>query len=283
MDHYESSITIAIVSYNSYDAINRCMSGIIKSQAYPVIVVDNASSDGSAQKLKNGYPYIQVIKSTRNLGYGRAANLAISRATTPYVFLVNPDLKLTLEAMARLELLVRSLEPSPTVLAPAVRPKDHVCQGVVRRNWVIGAAMLFDVSRLKEVGLFDENIFLFSEETDLCLRIRKAGQHIMLDTDTYIEHLSGQSSTPSPSIEDLKNWHFAWSHMYFYHKHNLDKGKKNPYRVVAIYWLKSMIATNREKRAKYRARFLGARSFLRGAPAILPGGSPQWPRLRRGG
>lgn len=272
-------VTIAIVCYNSYDAINNCMSDLIDSQAYPVIIVDNASTDGSAEKLKTRYPHVQLIEPSHNLGYGRAANLALKEANTPYVFVANPDLKLGVDAVRHLQTTLSTLDSKPTVLAPAIKSDDHLHQGVVKRNKIVGAAMLFDVAQLKKVGFFDENIFLFSEETDLCLRIREAGQLLMLDTDIYVEHLSRQSTKPSPSIDALKNWHFAWSHMYFYHKHGLAKGRKNPSRVVFMYWLKSIFAINPRKRAMYRSRFLGARSFMRGEPAILPDGSPQWPRI----
>ncbi|NVD35546.1 glycosyltransferase family 2 protein [Marinobacter lutaoensis] len=274
-----SSVTVAIVSYNSYDTIRNCMSDLIQSQAYPITIVDNASPDQSAQKLKSRYPHITVIESSRNLGYGGAANLALARATTPFVLLVNPDLKLTVEAVGRLESVVNKKNVNATLLAPAVQKKDHIRQGLVKRRWVIGAAMLFDMSRLKKIGFFDEKIFLFSEETDLCFRIRKAGQEIILDTDTYIEHLSGRSSTPSPVIEDLKNWHFGWSQLYFHDKHGLATGKKNPYRVSILYFIKSLVSLKAEKRVQYKARFLGARAYLRGEPAILPDGTPQWPRL----
>lgn len=271
----DTRLTIAIVSYKSYDVICTCLSELVDSNAFPVVIVDNASPDGASEKLRSRFPNANVIRAAQNVGYGRAANLALKACTSPYLLLINPDLKASSVAVRQLFQRMLETSGSVTLLAPAVATKDFLKQGLVDRKWVIGAAMMFDVMRLREVGFFDENIFLFAEETDLCQRLRAAGHRIVLDSDIYIEHLYRQSSAPDPGIEYLKDWHFAWSRMYYYNKHGLANGKKSPYRLLTKYLVKYMFATNAAKRSRYKARVLGALAFMRGEHAFLADGTPQ--------
>jgi len=277
MNEKIEDLTIAIVSYNSYPTIVDCMDAFIKECPSQFVIVDNNSPDNSSEKLRNRYPGVKVITSENNIGYGRAANLAAKHTTTRYLFLVNPDLKLTKKATIDLLEGMLNTTPHPSIMAPAVRPEDHLHRGIEDRRWLIGAALLMDLDALEDIGLFDESIFLFSEETDLCYRAKKQGHRLALDTNIYIQHLLGQSSTPDPKVDELKNWHFAWSHMYFYQKHGLAEGKKNPYRVKALYFIKWITATSPEKRLKYKSRLKGTSAYLRGQKAFKENDTPYWP------
>lgn len=272
-------LTVAIISYNSFNTIEACLSELIDSNRFPVTIVDNASTDGSADKLKKRYPNANILESDINLGYGRAANLAIKECGTRYFFLVNPDLKAAPDAVEQLLTTCRKLDDSTALVAPSVQKETHTNSGLQQQPWVIGAAMLFNLHAMKPIGYFDENIFLFSEETDLCKRIINAGLKIYLDSDIYIEHLYRQSSTPSKATEALKDWHQGWSRMYYRHKYGEDHGKQNPYRVTGLYWLKYRLATNPEKKQRYKYRYLGSLAFLKGKPAIAPNGAPFVPSL----
>lgn len=273
----ENDLTIAIVSYNSFSAIASCLSELIDSNKYPIIIVDNASTDNSADLLKQRFPKAEIIKSEVNLGYGRAANTAIQYCTTKYFFLINPDLKATSSLVANLLNTFHTLSDDVALLAPATAENVYTKSGLLEKDWVIGAAMVFNLDTLKKVGYFDENIFLFSEETDLCKRIKDAKYKILLDSNIYIEHLYRQSSTPNKETEALKDWHQAWSKRYFHHKHGTDVGKNNPVRIVAQYYLKYILATDSEKRLRYKYRFLGALAFLKGIPAYDDNGEPHVP------
>ncbi len=124
------------------------------------VIVDNNSPDSSSEKLRSRYPGVKVITSPNNIGYGRAANLAAKHTTTRYLFLVNPDLKLTKNATIELLEGMFNITPRPSIMAPAVRPEDHLNKGIEDRRWLIGAALLMDLDALKDVGLFDERFFL---------------------------------------------------------------------------------------------------------------------------
>lgn len=256
-------LTIAIVSYNSYDAITKCLDDLITSGQFPVIIIDNASTDGSSDKLATRYPNAMVISSDVNLGYGRGANLAIKSCSTQYLFLVNPDLKATPEKTAQLFETFKTLPDDVALLAPSADPKTHTNEGLVEKDWVIGAAMMFNLKAMKPIGFFDENIFLFFEETDLCIRIRNNGYRILLDSGLHMEHLYRQSSTPNAETEALKDWHYGWSKLYFQNKHGLDTGKKNKYRTVSKYLLKYLAAPTPEKRNRYKNRLKGCWGFIK--------------------
>lgn len=271
----DPDLTVIIVSYNSFDTIQRCLDAWLSNPTYPIIVVDNASTDSSASKIRDRYPAVTVMAEPINLGYGRAANRALLQVNTPYALLLNPDILATEEQARQLVERAKALGPELALLAPAVKRKDYTQRGLLKRDWVIGAAMLFNMRVLERVGLFDEEIFLFSEETDLCKRIRAQNLDIYLDTDLFMDHLYKQSSTPSEQIEHLKNWHMGWSRAYYRRKHGLNIGKKAEWRVVANYFLKWLLATNPEKRNLYRARLAGTQAFLRGEPAFLADGQPR--------
>ncbi|MDY0005789.1 MAG: glycosyltransferase family 2 protein [Spongiibacteraceae bacterium] len=278
-----SLLTIGIVSYNSHQVLSACMQELLGKPQYRTLIIDNASTDQSAARLQAMFPDIEVIPLPHNIGYGRAANVGIAEAKTKYFLLLNPDLQITTADIDRLFDRALSLGEDVALLAPAVERRDYLQQGLLDRDWVIGAAMLFNLTALSPLGLFDENIFLFSEETDLCIRIRRAGLRIALDSDLFVNHLYRQSTPSSPEIEELKNWHIAWSNCYVLSKHGLATGKKHPYRLLVIYLVKMLTSTSRFKRVRYRTRLSGTWAFISGQSAFLPDGTAQHAPRRQAG
>lgn len=268
-------LTIIVVSFNSAKTLITCQSELLASGRFPVIVVDNASTDGSAETLASCFPQVRVMRMERNLGYGRAANRALAEVGTPYAFLLNPDLEANVASVqAMLDFAVGQGDRG-SLFAPAVVARDHQRRGAVSRQWVIGAALLFRMDAFREKGFFDENIFLFSEETDLCKRLITAGERILLNTDVHIHHLKGQSALPNPKIDALKNWHRGWSKMYYLHKHGLIAGWWPPRRMCLRYAVKAVLAANAVKRNQYAARASGMLAYLRGEKAFLADGRGQ--------
>jgi N-acetylglucosaminyl-diphospho-decaprenol L-rhamnosyltransferase len=136
-------------------------------------------------------------------------------------------------------------------------------QGSIVVNYLIGAFLLFKYDVLKENGFFDENLFLFYEEKDLELRLIKSGYELILQSDFYVEHLKSASSGTSTQIYFLRNWHVAWSNLYYLYKHNIITNKLSGYTLLFKYGLKYLINRGR-KRIKYKARFFGAISYMKG-------------------
>lgn len=265
-------ITLLIVSFNSASTLMRCQGELLASGRFPVIVIDNASTDGSADRIADAYPAVRVLRMERNLGYGRAANRGLAEVDTPYAFLLNPDLEVTADGVQAMLDFAQTHAAEASLFAPAVVERDARHEGAMPREWIIGAAMLFKLKDFDEVGFFDENIFLFYEETDLCRRLRQRGQRILLNTDVHMHHLGGQSSRPNPKVEALKNWHRGWSYLYYLRKHGLIQGWWAPRRLYLRYVLKALLATNPAKRALYQCRASGVRACLANIPAYTADG-----------
>lgn len=269
------SITVIIVSYNSFETLQRCMHDWLSNPSCQIVIVDNASTDDTANQIREHYPQITLLQQEINLGYGRGANRALASVTTPYAILLNPDLYAKEADISKLVDRARELTDNFAILAPAVREKDYLKTGVIARKWVIGAAMLFNMPVLQKIGLFDENIFLFSEETDLCMRAKNENLGIFIDSDVYIQHLLNQSSAPSIEVERLKNWHKGWSRTYYRNKHGLNTGKRANWRVALKYALKSIFSLSKLKRFQNRYRLSGTLAYLKGESAFTADGKPK--------
>jgi GT2 family glycosyltransferase len=261
-------LTIIIISYNSFEVLLRCQAALLQGKEFPILVIDNASSDGSADKLSCRFPAVEVLPLAQNLGYGRAANLGLGRVKTRYALLLNPDLIVQPDEIKRLLSAAISDDIRTVLWGPAVREKDLTGQSVVHVDKINGSAMLFDMERIQKVGLFDENIFLFFEETDLCYRIIQAGFRIGQCRDVFFRHLWQQSTPETPRIQYLKDWHYGWSYGYFLTKHRLDPKRQKIRRLYWRYRLRSWFSFCAKKRRQYRARKDGLFAFIQGGSAF---------------
>jgi len=273
-------LTIVVVSYHSHKPIRANLTGILSMPEFNSIIVDNAATEDSNQKLSQLGTNASVISNGVNNGYGRAANIGIKRAGTPYVLLLNPDLKADVESVQKLLDHAREDTNSNTAIwAPATLWKDYQESGTAEAiQWVSGSAMLFNREKILKLGGFDENIFLFAEDTDLCQRIIQAGMGIILFHDILFEHDVGQSSPPSPETEYLKWWHFGWSQCYRMVKHGSVTLWRNPMRKQLSYRIHALLSLNPRKRLKWRAKADGAKAYRCGMPAFRVDGSPQMSR-----
>jgi hypothetical protein len=194
-----------------------------------VFIVDSASTDGSTLALQAQFPQATYIYSPQNIGFGPANNLALRRATGEFILLLNPD---TLVHPGAIESLLRFMAQHPDAGAAASRllnpdgSLQHSCSpeptlkgeflrlfhlGGVRpdgyypmETWdpdaprpvdvILGACMMLRKSVLDQVGYFDEQFFMYNEETDLCRRIRQAGWKVYWAPQAQVTHYGGQST-----------------------------------------------------------------------------------------
>jgi GT2 family glycosyltransferase len=268
-------LTIIIISFNSAGIIDQCQPDLLNSDRFRIHVVDNASPDGSAGILQNKFPHIDVIELEQNIGYGRAANVGLNKADTSYALLLNPDLKAAPDDIERLLAHAQSDPSNTAIWGPASLKEDFTGDPPQEVKWISGCAMLFDMEKLRKIGFFDENIFLFAEETELCERTVKAGYKIKLCRDVYFDHLVSQGSTPNPQVEYMKWWHFGWSQCYLLTKHGHETWYKNRYRKLINYRLHSFTSASSFKRMKWRAKAEGALAFIRGLKAFDENGLPR--------
>ncbi len=271
-------LSVVIVTFNSREVIGECLKSIGDS-AREIIVVDNASTDDTQDVVADflqQHPEnrIRCVQNSENIGYGRAANQGLQEAQTRYALLINPDIRIVGDQLQELRNHAH-LAPvvAPDVITDSGRSEQKLstdsdgtlpdyCEG----PWVVGAAMLFD---RETAPRFDENIFLFFEETDLCRRVDK----IVVLPAIRVTHQSGHSSGNSLPVEYLKGWHCAWSRHYFRRKHDINHSVTIYLATKCLQWCCSV--GNRQKQTKYGSRIAGTVAWLRGQSAFEFTAPPQ--------
>lgn len=230
-------LTIIIVSYNTVALLRDCLSSIepqIGSND-EVVVVDNASSDGSPEMVRSDYPNAMLIASKDNLGFGKANNLGLSRAKGEMIWLLNPDTRIepcALGAAATFMIQNPAIGMAGTALInPDGSPQSSVeyrypGQRYARSilgdlpgeiAWILGASIIAWRNVMNSIGGFDERFFLYGEDLDLSLTVRKAGWPIGFIKDSVVMHYGGESertNTPEAVMEKKFN-----AEMVFYRKH----------------------------------------------------------------
>ena len=223
-------ISIIIVNWNTKELLRNCIASVaetVRGLSYEVIVVDNASSDGSVAMLRDQFPGVIVLENPENRGFGAANNRAMRIMKGRYALLLNSDAVLCEDALKRLfsfmeshpeagmacgQLLHKdgskqnSIAGFPRLLTllmnvslleclfPARFPsKRHNHEGPLEVDSCIGACLMVRKAAIDEVGMFDERYFFFFEETDWALQMRRAGWKSFHIPEARIYHLQGQS------------------------------------------------------------------------------------------
>ncbi len=234
---------IVVVSYNTRRLTADCLDSVYRAlAAFPldahVWVVDNASTDGSAQMIRERFPQATLVASEENLGFARGTNLGLERmaaeADAPrYALLLNPD---TLVAEDALSLMVTFLDEHPEAGVAGAqlqygdgsfqhgafhfptlwmaffdfwmihhRLLDSRLNGRYPRRLYaagepfpidhpLGAALMIRWETVRQVGMLDPEFFMYCEEIDWCIRVKKAGWRIYCVPQARITHLAGQST-----------------------------------------------------------------------------------------
>lgn len=225
-------VTVVIVSYNSAHCLAR--QGELLHACPHVIVVDNGSSDGSPDVARRHLPQARVLALPRNLGFGAANNRGLAQVRTPLALLLNPDCEMGAEAVRALVDVARRW-PEAAIVAPQLveahgtpevnyrfaltdwPAKGPGAEGECCVGFVCGAAMLWRLARFEGVGGFDERFFLYYEDDDLCLRLRRAGRPMLIAPQVRARHRSrGSVRGRQPwRAECLRGYHHAQSKLIF--------------------------------------------------------------------
>jgi GT2 family glycosyltransferase len=225
MNNFEKSITFVIVSFRSGHIIEKCIQSI--NPDIKILIVENSDNTQVKNYLENKFLNVEVIVAQENLGYGKGNNLGISKVSTQYAFILNPDAILEencLEELYKAQLL---LKDDFVILAPNLlnnfgyflNQSNNLKKEILEVDYVKGFAMLINLKKINLKELFDENFFLFLEEIDLCKRIKNNGGKIFVVQNSKIQHLGKQASDNTLNIELCRNWHWMWSLFYYNYKH----------------------------------------------------------------
>ena len=224
-------------------------------RAPEVIVADNASTDGSVAMLRDRFPRVDVVESTENLGFARASNLCWQRAKSSLVLFLNSDTVVPKGALARMvALMSEQRHANVGALGPLLKNADGSIQmsfgnmmslsaelhqkilnagygngrgplrGYVENrharertvDWVSGACLLTRRELLERIGGFDEEFFLYSEDVDLCARLRAQGARVLFTPEVEITHHRGRSAEKDRNKAFVESQR---SRLHFYAKH----------------------------------------------------------------
>lgn len=230
----EPQLSVVIVSYRCARVLSECLQSLYRSAKAPeveVIVVDNASADGTAELMSSAFPHVTFIENAQNVGFPAANNQGIVSSRAESILLLNPDTVVYDGAIERLiecfasepknkivGLNVRNVDGSAQNTVHLVRPAaiDFVAEqsGVLRRHvpvwdrdaaeraspetelrsvgWVSGAALAFTKSIVERVGMLDEDMF-WAEDLDFCARAAEAGIPILYLSSAKVMHYGGES------------------------------------------------------------------------------------------
>lgn len=243
-------LSIIILSWNTAALLADCLRSIpdgARDLTYDVIVVDNASTDGSAERVANDFPEVKLIRNRQNVGYARGNNQGLAASSGRYVLLLNSDTRLKPQALTQLVAFMEQQRDagavSPRLVLPGGEPQAFafggdpsigylIKRGVYRLlwrrpihdwrttqiqtvDWVSGACLLTRREVLEQIGGLDENIFMYFEDADWCKRIRAAGWAIYFNPQIEIVHLGGQSLKQNPAAR--RGYYRSLD--YYYRKH----------------------------------------------------------------
>ena len=286
MELEKASVVAVVVAHDSAKWLPQCIAALVRD--VPVVVIDNASSDASVACAQRAGAH--VILNTQNEGYGRANNQGVRAARmAEWCLVINPDAVVDRNCLSTLLEAARQ-NPNAAVLAPRLvepdgrhfvhsesvlsdaasthaqaedRPDDHQLV-----PFVSGACFLVKRSAFLSVGGFDERIFLFYEDDDLCLRLREAGFELLLVGDAVARHARGTSTAPGPGHIFRNRWHQAWSRSYVCRKHGVrDDGRmvliRNGLKLIAV-----LPTLNRRRIERYAGSAAGAWARLRNRSAL---------------
>ncbi len=282
----EDDVVAIVVTFDSAKVLGVCIEALDENRL-PAIVVDNASSDGSAELARQSGA--RVIRNPVNEGYGRANNRGATAASSPWLLIVNPDVALDPGTVDRL-LDAAKRYPDAGILAPRIVEPDgrfffqarsliapylpnpggrlSLPEGDCCAPFLSGACFMIRRELFLRLGGFDERIFLFYEDDDLCRRVADAGYALVHVHSGVARHLRGGSSERRPGRVFTARWHLAWSRAYVSRKYGLPTGAAQMVLVNGAKALLACLTLRRSLVERYAGSAAGALAFLRGRTAL---------------
>jgi hypothetical protein len=254
-----SILSVIIVNFNGGRIVRECLEHLWPQleDGWEVLLVDNASTDGSAAGLEEAYQGLSVIRNARNVGFARANNQAIRLSRGDYVLLLNPDVSITPGALATAlahlgahpdvsilgpKILLPGGRPDPAARRSFKTPETYLYKMTGLSRWfphhprfgryylsylredeiadidsVVGAFLLIRRSVIDAIGMLDERFFMYCEDEDWCWRAKQAGGRVVYHPGVVVHHRKG-SSTRSVPLRMAYHWHRS---LYLFHRKNI--------------------------------------------------------------
>jgi hypothetical protein len=239
-------LSIVIVNWNTSALLIQCLDSIYQAVprlTFEIIVVDNGSTDDSVSAICNKFPDVRIISNDLNLGFAKANNQGLAAGRGRYFLLLNSDTLVLPDALNRL-VAVADHNPGVGIIGPKLLNMDGTLQKswatfptfwseLIGKNfrrrhsvansqfayevdWIMGACMLVRSEIVTDVGMLDEDYFMYSEETDWCYRTKRKGWKVWYLSNSEIYHLGGGSANRSNLTQLVLLYR---SKIFFFRKH----------------------------------------------------------------
>lgn len=243
-------LSILIVSHNTRADLERCLQSLHQAPprtSHEIVVIDNASEDGSVAAVESQWPAVRVIPLDSNVGFARANNAGFRQTQGELVLLLNSDTVVPAGSIDELARQIGEL-PGATIVGPRLvdgdgaaelsfgrmmAPFSELRQKLLLRagqarieemtsrpqlvDWVSGACLLVRRGEAQAAGFFDERYFIYCEDVDFCAAIRARGGRAYFTPTAQVTHLRGRSRAVNPSATEAA---YRKSHLAFYQKHH---------------------------------------------------------------
>jgi N-acetylglucosaminyl-diphospho-decaprenol L-rhamnosyltransferase len=248
-----NEVTLSIVSYCQKELLRRCLAQLERLKCiheWETIVVDNCSTDGSADMVEKHYPWAKLVRLGENIGFAGGHSLAYRTSSAPVFVVLNPDVIVLPDSIERL-LQALALHPRAAIAGPCLLNPDGSCQFSARRfytwrtvlwrrlplpgrtkvhnyhlmmdvkpnrviqvDWILGAAMAIRRSAFGTSGLFDTRYRLYFEDVDLCYFAQRRGWHVIYCPESRMIHDHQRSSAKKifsqATMKHIESWIKFW-------------------------------------------------------------------------
>lgn len=248
------NLSVLIVNLNTAKFLYQCLTSIYGNTYTEIIVVDNASQDDSVKIVKNNFPTVKLIENDKNVGFSVANNQGLSESSGEYILLLNSD---TIVKDQAIEKMMNFLENNPNAgaIGPKLLSKDNeiqrsffrfpslICEMFYRYpfkefkisknysisyhdwqtlkikevDWISGACLMLKRKVINKIGFLDPDYFLYFEDVDICLRIKKAGYKVYYYPEAEVIHI-GQRSSRTEFSFIISEW--QKSRLLYFKKHH---------------------------------------------------------------
>lgn len=229
-------ITIVIISYNSTDLVKNYIKNL--SKKIPFLIIENSRDKKLKDYLEKNYKNVKVLIPKKNLGYGAGLNLGIKESRTKFVYCSTVDVVINNDnffLLNKYKNILRNfgilagtfrnqkIYKNYDVKEPKIINKNLLKMGIKEVDVINGSGFLLNKKILKEkkiFKLFDENIFLYFEDVDSSLRLRKHNLKLFVSSKIKFENKDREIDNLDYSLKYKisRNWHYCWSKFYFYKK-----------------------------------------------------------------
>ncbi len=235
-------VSVIVLNYNGASSIQKCVGSVFAQSYSPteIILVDNNSSDGSADVVQRSFPDLKIIRNSENLGFAEGNNVGIRKSKGDLVLLANNDIVLDREAVSQ---LVQQASPQVGIVGGAIHYANdkslwaygglfdpftgmhwHALQGMnvetqlledPQVDYVPGALMLARRSLLDSVGLLDDYFFLYGDDLDLALKARRLGYSVKVTPNALAHHQVSQSVRKLEQKHELLGYYLMNRNMFY--------------------------------------------------------------------